>query len=162
MIEAEPLISRENPSVKIVIAGSGENFDKYERMFVSRDRFVVYNKFIPNEMVANLFQSASIVVLPYIEASQSGVIPLAYAFGKPVVATDVGSLSEIVDDGKTGYIVPPKDPNAIATAVNLLLKDKNILKTMGQNAYAKAKKDLSWETIAAKTMYVYETAISDK
>ena len=162
LIEAEPLISKEHPNVKIVIAGSGENFEKYERMFVNKDRFVVHNKFIPHEMVANLFQSASIVVLPYVEASQSGIIPLAYAFSKPVVATNVGSLAEIVDDGKTGYIVPPRDPKALAKAINSLLKDKNKLKAMGQNAYAKTKHDLSWDTIATKTMHVYRIAIGDK
>ena len=160
LIEAEPLISQENPKVKIVIAGSGENFEKYERMLVNRDRFVVHNRFIPNEMVADLFQSASIVVLPYIEASQSGVIPLAYAFGKPVVATDVGSIAEVVDEGKTGYIVPPKDPEALARAINVLLKDRTKLKTMGGNAYAKTENDLSWNTIADKTLHVYTNVLS--
>jgi len=162
LIEAEPLISQENPKVKIVIAGSGENFEKYEKMFVNRDRYVVHNRFIPNEMVADLFRRASIVVLPYIEASQSGIIPLAYAFGKPVVATDVGSIAEVVDEGKTGYIVPPKNPEALARAINVLLKDKTKLKTMGENAYAKTENDLSWNTIAKKTLHVYKNALSGK
>ncbi len=63
------------------------------------------------------------VALPYTEASQSGVVSTAYGFGKPVVVTDVGSIPEIVDDGVTGLIVPPRDPAALAEAIIRLLKD---------------------------------------
>ena len=76
-----------------------------------------------DEVRATLFQQASVVALPYIEASQSGVVPLAYMHMKPVVATTVGGLPEMVDDGRTGYLVPPRDEQALATAVVRLLRD---------------------------------------
>ena len=63
-------------------------------MMVHPERFIVHNEYVSDEKRAELFRRASVVVLPYIEASQSGIIPIAYRFGKPVVATTVGGLPE--------------------------------------------------------------------
>jgi len=73
--------------------------------------------YIPNEEVPGLFEAADLVVLPYIEATQSGVVPLAYRFGVPVIASNVGGLSEVVHDGRTGYLVPPGQPQALAERI---------------------------------------------
>ena len=150
LIEAEPLISKKVPDVKIVIAGVGEDFDKYRAMIVNHERFVIHNKFIPHKMVTKLFQEASLIVLPYTDGSQSGVIPMAYAFKKPVVITNVGSLPENVDDGITGYIVPPKDSEKLAEAIIDLLIDAEKRKKMGMNAYRKTQEELAWRNIATK------------
>jgi len=162
LIEAEPFISEMVPTVKIVIAGRGEDFRKYQEMMVHKEKFIIYNQFVPNEMVPELFQRASVVVLPYIEASQSGIIPLAYAFKKPVVVTDVGSIPEVVDDGETGYIVPPRNPKKLAEAIIDLLKDKEKRKRMGENAFRKTQGELSWDSIAVKTIEVYKKVLLDR
>lgn len=159
LIRAEPLITTRVSDAKIIIAGAGEDFKKYERMMVNKDNFVVYNRWIDYKEGAELFQRCNIVVLPYTYASQSAVIPPAYAFKKPVVVTDVGALSEIVDDGVTGFIVPPRDPEALADAIVKLLKDEDLRREMGENGYKKLKMDLSWDKIADKTVEVYEKAI---
>ena len=161
LIKAEPLITMEVPDAKIIIAGRGENFKKYENMMINRDNFVIHNYRIPYKKGAELFQKSSVVVLPYIDASQSGVIPTAYGFKKPVVVTNVGSIPEIVDDGATGFIVPPKDVNALAEAIIKLLKDDRLRKEMGENAYKKLKIDLSWDKNAEKTIEVYKGVIED-
>ena len=162
LIKAEPMITKEVPNAKIVIAGTGENFKKYEEMMANRDNFIVHNYHISYKEGAELFQRCSVVVLPYIDASQSAVIPLAYAFKKPVVVTDVGAIPEIVDGGITGFIVPPKNSEALADAIVKLLKDEKLRKEMGENAYKKLKRDLSWDKIAEKTIEVYEKAIAAK
>jgi glycosyltransferase involved in cell wall biosynthesis len=161
LIKAEPILTEEVPDAKIVIAGTGENFKKYENMMVNKDNFIVHNYRIPYKEGAELFQRCSVVVLPYIDASQSGVIPTAYGFKKPVVVTDVGSIPEIVDDGVTGFIVPSKDPIALADAIIKLLKDDGLRKQMGENAYKKLKTDLSWDKIAEETIDVYKEAINE-
>lgn len=161
LIKAQPLITKEIPDAKIVIAGKGEDFKKYENLMTNRDAFIVYNQFIPDETVAELFQKASIVVLPYAEATQSGIISIAYAFKKPVVATNVGSIPEVVDDGKTGYLVPPKNPERLAEAILKLLQNKEERKKMGENAYEKMKREMCWDDIARKTIEVYKKAIND-
>lgn len=73
--------------------------------------------YIPNERVPGIFRCTDLVVLPYVEATQSGVVPVAYQFGVPVVASNVGGLSEVVLEGRTGYLVPPLDPDALAAAI---------------------------------------------
>lgn len=156
LIEAEPLITRAVPDARIIIAGEGENFAKYEQAMVNRQHFEVHNYRIPNELVAKLFQTSSIVVLPYIEASQSGVIPLAYAFGKPVIATKVGGIPDVVDQGKTGYLVSPRDSEALADAIIKVLKNEKLRIEMGRNAQMKGKNELSWVNIAKMTLDVYE------
>jgi glycosyltransferase involved in cell wall biosynthesis len=155
LIQAEPLITREVPDARIVIAGTGEDFGRYEEAMAGRDAFEVHNYRIPYEEGARLFQQASIVALPYVEASQSGVIPTAYGFRRPVVVTDVGSLPEVVDDGVTGYIVPPRDPAALAAAIVSLLEDPAACRRMGEQGYAKLKTDMAWSTIARSLLAVY-------
>lgn len=159
LIEAEPLITKAIPDACIIIAGHGENFEKYRQGMINPNRFEVHNYRIPEKEVAHFFQQASVVVLPYIEASQSGVIPLAYAFGKPVVATTVGGIPEVVDNGVTGYLVPPQDPDSLAKAIIRILQDKELRRQMGQKALEKSRNELSWTAVARKTMDVYRTAI---
>ena len=79
--------------------------------------------YIPNEEVPALFRSADLVVLPYREATQSGVVPVAYQFEVPVVATDVGGLAEVVRPGETGYLVPPEDPEALAGRIQQFFRE---------------------------------------
>jgi glycosyltransferase involved in cell wall biosynthesis len=162
LIKAEPKITKEVPDAKIIIAGKGERFKKYEDMMINRNNFIVHNYRISYKEGAELFQGCSVVALPYIDASQSGVIPTAYGFKKPVVVTNVGSLPEIVDDGVTGFIVPPKNPEALAEAIVKLLKNEKLRIGMGENAYKKLKTDLSWDKIAEKTIRVYKMAIVAK
>ncbi|HQD25909.1 MULTISPECIES: glycosyltransferase family 4 protein [Methanoculleus] len=159
LIQAEPFITREIPDARIVIAGTGEDFGRYRAAMAGRDAFEVYNYRIPYEEGARLFQQASVVVLPYIEASQSGVIPTAYGFRRPVVVTDVGSLPEVVDDGKTGYIVPPRDPTALADAIVRLLKDPEACQRMGEQGYIKLKTDMAWSTIVQSLLAVYSEIV---
>lgn len=159
LIAAEPLITKKVPDARIVIAGQGEPFRPYRQAMVNPEHFEVRNRRIANKEVAQLFQSASVVVLPYIEASQTGVVPIAYAFGKPVVATHVGGIPEVVDHGKTGLLVPPGDPSALAKAIVTLLLDRPARLRMGRRAREKAEGALSWPKIAEKTLHVYRRTL---
>ena len=159
LIEAEPLITARIPNARIVIAGRGDDFGKYERMMVNRDRFDRPNERIPDEQVAQLFQEASIVVCPYIEASQSGVLAIANAFGKPVVATTVGGIPEMIEHGKTGLLVPPRDARSLADAIVSLLQNHPLRQQMRQYALHTSQTELSWPSIARRTMSVYHHAL---
>ncbi len=90
------------------------------------EKVKVINQFVPNEDVAKYYQAADVVILPYRSATQSGILNVAYGFYKPVIVTDVGGLAEFVDEGKTGFVVKPNSPEAIAEGVNkfLLSRDK--------------------------------------
>ena len=158
LIEAVPQIRKQIPDVNVIIAGRG-SFAKYNSLIQTPENFEIINEFIPDELVGELFQRASIVVLPYIEGSQTGIIPIAYSFKKPVISTNVGSISEVVEDGVTGFIVPPRDSHALADATIKILKDDDLRKRMGENAYRKMKEELSWDKIAEKTIETYNAVI---
>lgn len=155
LIKAEPLISSKFPDFKIIIAGDGD-FTPYEQMIVNRDHFEIINQYLPDDLISDLFQRASVVVLPYIEASQSGVVPIAYAFKKPVVVTDVGSLSEVVINGVTGFVIPPKNSEYLADSISKIFLDSKLKNSMGKAAYRFMEKNMSWEEIAHKTIREYD------
>lgn len=138
LIRAEPSITARVPKARIVIAGEGESLTRYHKMMVHPEHFQVYNTHIPVDQQNVLFRQASVVVLPYIDASQSGVIPVAYTFAKPVVATTVGGLPEMVDDGCTGYLVPPRDSDALADAVVHLLQHPTLRHALGGECQTKS------------------------
>ena len=161
LIRAEPLITAKLPEARIVIAGEGEDFGRYRLLMDHPERFVVHNKYIPDQQRSELFRQASLVVLPYVEASQSGVIPLAYSFMKPVVATTVGGLPEIVNHGRTGYLVPPRDERALADAIVRLLRDKPLRMRMGLNGRRKLDAECAPSVVARQTLAVYRRAIDD-
>jgi len=77
----------------------------------------VVDQYVPDADVAMYFMAADLVVLPYTSASQSGIAQTAFAFERPVVVTAVGGLPDVVEDGVTGYVVPPRNPEALASAI---------------------------------------------
>jgi len=158
LIKAEPLITSKVPEAKIVIAGKGEDFERYRRMMVHPENFIVHNEFVSDEKRAELFQRASVVVLPYIEASQSFIISIAYRFGKAVVATTVGGLPEMVDDGRTGFLVPPRDPQEIANAVVRLMQDDKLRHRMGSAGMRKVNVECAPASVGKSTLRVYRIA----
>lgn len=166
LIEAEPLISKKVPDVKIIVAGKVGHLEESKRYFEeclklikNQGNFELYPHHITWEFGAQLFQKSSIVVLPYLEVSQSGVIPTAYGFKKPVVVTNVGAMPEIVDDGITGLIIPPENSELLADAIVRLLQNDELRNDMGKKAFIKLKRDLSWDAISTKTVEVYKEII---
>jgi glycosyltransferase involved in cell wall biosynthesis len=160
LIRAEPLITEKIPDATIVIAGEGEDFGRYRRLMTHPERFVVYNEYLPDERRSELFRQATLVVLPYVDASQSAVIPVAYSFMKPVVATTVGGLPEMVDHGRTGYLVPPRDERALADAIVRLLRDKARRAQMGRDGKRKLDAECAPSVVARRTLAVYHRAVA--
>jgi glycosyltransferase involved in cell wall biosynthesis len=161
LIRAEPLITSKAPQARIAIAGAGEDFARYRRMMVHSEHFEVHNEFVSDEKRDNLFRRASVVVLPYIEASQSHVISMAYRYKKPVVATRVGGLPEMVDDGKTGFLVAPRDVNALADAIVRLMQNEQMRRQFGENGLRKVNVECAPEIVGRKTRIVYRRAVND-
>ena len=106
--------------------------------------------------IARFFNAADVMAVPYKRGSQSGVLRLAYSFGKPAVATRVGSLSELPAADLTCF-VPPEDPEAFANALQELLGNPTAARELGRRARNYADTELSWDRIAATTRAVYES-----
>jgi alpha-maltose-1-phosphate synthase len=157
LIDAMPKVVTCIPDIKLIIVGEGD-ITEFADSIKDDNRFEIHNRYVRDEEVAGFFQRASLVVLPYTDASQSGVIPVAYAFKKPVIVTDVGSLPEQVDDNITGLVVPPRNPDELSKAIIKLLKDDSLREKCGLAAYNKMKFELSWDRIAANTIQVYNSS----
>ena len=162
LIRAAPHVLAEFPQAKFVIAGRGEDLQRYYTLMQSRESFEVHNNWISDAHRSELFATASLVVLPYIEASQSGVIPIAYAYEKPVVATRVGGLPDMVDTGRTGLLVPPRDAEALARAICQLLRDPSHRRQLGQAGKRKLLQECSPSVVAQQTLAVYRQAIQQR
>ena len=141
LLKAMSEVFLEFPDWKLILAGAGD-LSRY-RSYLNSSQIEVINRYISDEDVAGLMLRSRFVVLPYTEATQSGVVPIAYAFGRPVIATNVGSLSEMVLDGKTGLIVSPADPVALASAIKRLTLDQELCEEMGRTAYKMSREDWS-------------------
>ncbi len=153
LLEAMPLVWAASPSTKLIVAGDG-SLAPYGDL-LDDERIEVVNRFIENDEVPALFSRARLVALPYVEGTQTGVIPIAYAFRKPVVVTDVGAIPEVVEEGRTGWIVPPHDPGELARAILKSLQNENLRTSMGAAAYEKMTRELSWGPISDRTVAVY-------
>ncbi|HLV41317.1 MAG TPA: glycosyltransferase [Brumimicrobium sp.] len=126
-------------AVHLIVAGEVYgDFDKYETIIKENElsRRVHLNlNYISDEMVKYFFSLASTVVLPYKSGTQSGIIAIAKHFNKPIVATDVGGLSEFIQHETEGLIVPPNDIKELANAINKMLKIIHITPADRPSAY---------------------------
>lgn len=90
---------------KLVVAGKGVLSDEEKELLkLCGDKVVLINRFIQDQEMITLFRRCAVTILPYIEATQSGVIPMSYHFAKPVIISDLPGLAEFVESGKTGYV----------------------------------------------------------
>lgn len=153
-------IIKEKTGFKLIIAGEG-NLSPYKRLMTGAitQNIEIINRFIPDAEVPQYFQRASIVILPCREASQSGIVPVAYAFKKALICSDVGALSEAVENNKTGILIEPENPAVLAEKILYLLKNNDKRKKLGQAGYIKMKKELSWDSIASRLLNEYRKII---
>lgn len=147
LLRAMPEISREDEKVKLWVVGEfgsdKEDYLKLIRELGIEDRVRVQDSYTPDREVEKYFAAADLVVLPYTSATQSGIVQIAYGFTKPVVVTDVGGLPDVVEDGKTGYVVEPGKPEALTGAVVRFFRE-NQAQRMQENIEKEAYR-FSWE-----------------
>ena len=147
------------PNIKLMIVGEPcEDFSRY-RSIIREESIedIIFEKleYVINKMVSIYFMACDLVVLPYYEVTGSGVLQIAYAFGKPVVATDVPGFREAIIESKNGYLVSPNDIAELATRIIDILKDDEKAYKMGK--YSKYLSDTiySWDSIATSTLKLY-------
>lgn len=154
-------VKRQIPDATLTIAGGGKMYFDITP-YQQQDWVNIINRYVGMEELAGLLQDCAITVCPYTDATQSGVIMTSYSLCKPVIATNVGGLSEMVEDGKTGLLVPPKDVDALADAIISLLEDRTKLDEMAnsiRNDYFVG--DKSWKVIADRYVAFYNKVITN-
>jgi glycosyltransferase involved in cell wall biosynthesis len=160
LLDAFAIVKRELPHARLIIAGKGGDLDANQQRIQELGGIEVLREFIPAERVAGLFERSSIVVLPYIEASQSGVSAIGFTTGTVVVASRVGGLADQIDDQHTGLLVEPRDPSALASTLLSVLRDGEKQTYIRDRAQAFGEDLLSWERIADQTLETYREAIA--
>lgn len=119
-----------------------------------------YLDYVPNEWVSTLMAISTVVVLPYRAITQSAVLQIAYACGKPVVATRVGGLPDVIEEGKSGFLVPPQDPASLANAVIEVLQNPELAQAMGRRARELSETRYAWRVVAERMKSVFERRAS--
>jgi glycosyltransferase involved in cell wall biosynthesis len=155
LVRAEAMLKDALPNLRIVVAGRGDDPWMFKPLMGDAGHYDIRNRFIEDAEVAQLFLDADIVVLPYTEASQSGVLNLAAAFGKPVIVTDVGELRAAVQPNGLGLVVPPADAEQLARAIRLLAENRDLRRDFGVNALEWATGPNSPEQVGAQAAIVY-------
>lgn len=155
LCEAMYLIREQVPDLQLIIAGRG-NFDFNIEEYQKKLNIKIINRFVTDEELVYLIRKSRFVVCPYIDATQSGVVMSAFALNKPVVATNVGALPEMIENRRHGLLVPPKNSKEIAHAI-IEMCQEDILTKMSKNIqedFGEGKN--SWQKIAEETINIYQ------
>ena len=156
LLTAETILPKEQQGKRLVLAGPGSpaGID----LDTVSPRVEVRNRLIQDAEAVDLFQRCGVVVLPYLDATQSALVAAAYHFNKPVIVTRIGALPEYVQEGVTGWVVPPGDPAALAACLKGALADPARLQRMGNAGRDWYDDQRRWEAHILRTMY--ETAVA--
>jgi glycosyltransferase involved in cell wall biosynthesis len=135
--------------VTLVVAGEAwwKSEDEYRALAQGMENVRFEFRFIPDAEIATYFAACDVVLAPYRIEAQSGVALTAFHFSRPVIATTVGGLPEVIDEGRNGMLVPPEDPVALAAAVDAFFTRKD-RETMERGAAESAAR-YSWEEYGA-------------
>lgn len=140
LIDAFQRIERKD--IKLVVAGGGSISEETMKKISSDKKIQLINRFVPDDEMVGIIENSDFMVLPYLRASQSGVIPMSFALGRTVIATRVGALEEQVAPG-TGVLVEP-DAAVIARAIEQMYEDELSMVQMSRKAKVFADTELTW------------------
>ena len=121
---------------------------------------VIFAGSVDNSELPEFYADADLVAIPSLNEATSIAGLEAMASGCAIVASHVGGLPEIVDEGKTGFLVPPSDPEQLAEAMRRLLKAADLRAKFGEEARLRIEREFSWDRIAHETTCVYREAIA--
>lgn len=160
LLDALHLLKARGIDLTLVLAGSAtaESAD-YEAGLKRQAEGLPVHFLGYREDVSELMQMADLVVIPSLTEAQPRVAVQAFATGRPVVASAVGGVPEIVKDGETGWLVPPAQPQVLAESIARVLTDPAATATVAQGARALAEQRMRFDHRMAETLATYETAI---
>ncbi|TDR76716.1 glycosyltransferase family 4 protein [Paludibacterium purpuratum] len=149
LLRAHEILLGRGVNVHLHIAGPGDS-SPYTELLSKLPNIQLDNRWIAEEEIGDIFSQADLVVLPYREASQSGVIATSYATGVPVLVTPIGGLVEQVKHEISGLISKEASPEALANDIQRLLEDPALLQQCAEGAVREARDTLAWPAIARR------------
>lgn len=149
LAEAYQKVSKICENVTLTVAGAG-SFKEYSSLYNRLTNVTVINRWIGDSEIGSFFCGPNVIlVAPYVDATQSGPLLIALEYNVPVIATDIGGLSEQVIEGKTGLLVKAGDKNSLADAMVRLAQDKPLIKELSLGTKAKLR-ELEWDSIGKR------------
>jgi glycosyltransferase involved in cell wall biosynthesis len=164
LLRAFGLVHQRSPA-RLVVAGYPSKFVDLNELLALADEVgaseaITFDpRYIPIEEVKALMELATVVVYPYRSSTQSGSLQVAYTFGRPVVATRVGGLPEVVDDGQSGLLVEQGDVEELAHAILKIVGDPALAARMGEHARHLSETRYAWAAVAGQIFAVYESLL---
>ncbi len=162
LLDAFALAAAKDHRLKLVVAGAPHTKaleKQYQEMIAQAgfaDRIIFHARFIDHDEVETYFTATDLVVLPYKHIYHSGIVHLAYSYGKPTLATNVGDFSETIEQGKSGVVTAENTPEALSEELHRLFKDTSKLDEMGRYARNLSVTKYSWLDIGRQTRAVYD------
>jgi glycosyltransferase involved in cell wall biosynthesis len=163
LFEALPMVAARVPGLQVDVAGGpvpGYRLPPPPHL-PNGGQLRVTPKYLDNGRLTSLVRQASVIVCPYIDATQSGVILTAYGLGRPVIASAVGGLSEYVREGETGLLVPPGDAPALADAIVRVLLEDGLLDRLRDGVAEMEGGELEWPSIGNSVTRIYRSVIDE-
>jgi glycosyltransferase involved in cell wall biosynthesis len=160
LMQAMPRVWAQHPACEFVFAGRIENDCKDQ--VAAMPPQVKFLGILPHTELATWYRRAAIFAAPSLWDNSPNTIYEAMACGTPVIATRVGGIPELVDEGVTGLLVSPSDPDELAEAIIMLLDNCQKRERMGQRARAKAVEQYSLQKILVRTLGFYENVLGGK
>lgn len=158
LVRSMPSILASCPRARLVFAGDGEQLSEVraacDELGIAGK--VVFLGNVPRGELPRLYRRAEVCVLPSLQEATSISGLEAMATARPLVGTRIGGIPELIDHGRTGLLVEPRDPASLAEAVIRLLKNPSRAAEMGAAAQQKVLREFSWAAIGRRTMEVYE------
>lgn len=140
---------RKNFKYKFIIGGGGD-FLPYQveaKPLIENNLLQVINRFITDDEFDDILKKSAICILPYKDGTQTGTTQIAYYNSCPVIVTNVGSLPELIDNGKTGLVIEPSNAQQLANSILELTNNKEILEKMGINAFRYYEEKFQWSIL---------------
>jgi len=165
LIRAMPEVVAEHPDVLLLIAGKTwrTDFSQYQEqinVLGIREQCLSRIQYIPDSDVPLYYAACDLVVLPYRKIYQSGVLLMAMSYGRPILASDLPGMAEVIDEGETGFLFPSENAYALSNKIIQLLNDPEDLEHVARKGLQHMKECHSWFEVGRQTHTCYETILS--
>jgi len=162
LVECAKYVCQEDSSISFILAGAGPLRGNLKKLIskLGLEKKVILVGQLDRESLLRYYQNSTIFVLPSHRESFPNVVLEAMACGIPTVATDVGDVHKVVKDGRTGFLVPPKDPKALGQRIIELLNDEALRKRMGEASRRLVENHYSWDSISNKVIACYKLVMN--
>lgn len=166
LLEAFVLVRKELTNIKLILVGEGDNTENYKKKAKELGiyKHVIFAGIQLDKKLAEFYSGSVVNILPSYDRSEGfGMVLIeAGATGIPVIGTKVGGIPFVIDNDKTGLLVPPKNSKALAKAIIKIAKNSKLAKEMGEEGYEKVKHDFTWSIQVSKTRKVIEEVLNNK